>query len=187
MVQNGPDGELLLCILKEGSWFGEIALVKDIERTASVRCVTPCVLFRLDKHVFNDCLRKYPQFADQICRATESRVQNLVERTGFLSKPSPAASGRSLVPTRQGSAGDLVHQPGPRWRSVKNMVRANRSFRTLGLRKASNRVAGDAPDSPQSPKSVASSQSATDLGSPSASASHVTLLVTSPEDRGGAR
>ena len=48
---------------------------QDIERTASVRCVTACSLFRLDKDVFKDCLRKFPEFAATIVTHTETRFQ----------------------------------------------------------------------------------------------------------------
>ena len=61
---------LFLVTLQEGSWFGEIALLKDIVRTASVRSVTVCWLFQLDKRVFNKVHVTLPcVFAfDPLCR-----------------------------------------------------------------------------------------------------------------------
>jgi hypothetical protein len=54
VLGKDADGrEKLHCTLKEGSWFGEVALIEDIVRTASVRTITVCSLFRLDKESFH--------------------------------------------------------------------------------------------------------------------------------------
>ena len=42
-----PMREVWVATLKKGSWFGEIALLKRTTRTASIRSVTSCVVFRL--------------------------------------------------------------------------------------------------------------------------------------------
>ena len=55
VMVKGDDGkERLQDTMREGSWFGHIALVHDGRHTESVRAVTPCSLFRLDKDGFQE-------------------------------------------------------------------------------------------------------------------------------------
>jgi Cyclic nucleotide-binding domain/Ion transport protein len=61
-------------ILKDGDFFGEIALFKNINRTAGVRAVTYSDLYILDKDVFNYCLESYPEITDQIKATAEKRI-----------------------------------------------------------------------------------------------------------------
>jgi CRP-like cAMP-binding protein len=56
----------ILATLHEGSFFGEAALLSDEPRNASIRTNDFCELFTLDKHKFQDVLRKFPDFAHEI-------------------------------------------------------------------------------------------------------------------------
>ncbi len=49
-----------IATLKEGSVFGEIALISDGPRTATARSTTHCDLYALPKHDFNHILDAYP-------------------------------------------------------------------------------------------------------------------------------
>ena len=44
----------------DGSWFGEIAMLHETRRTSSVKSVTHCVLFRIDRSDFIVILEYYP-------------------------------------------------------------------------------------------------------------------------------
>lgn len=61
-----PDGVTLYRNLSDGGCFGEIALVLDEDRSASVRAITYCDLYRLDKTMFDRVLFHYPHIAEQI-------------------------------------------------------------------------------------------------------------------------
>jgi len=52
--------------LSGGSYFGEIALLRDVPRTASIRARTYCDVFRLDKSTFETILRRFPEVREQI-------------------------------------------------------------------------------------------------------------------------
>lgn len=58
-----------------GSFFGEIALVYQKRRTASIITLTYCELFVLDKDDFKKVLENYPEFAEHVKQTAESRYQ----------------------------------------------------------------------------------------------------------------
>ncbi len=60
------DGSAVYATLTDGDFFGEIALVLSQPRSASVRAVSYCDLYRLDKEMFDRVLAHYPDIAAQI-------------------------------------------------------------------------------------------------------------------------
>jgi ATP-binding cassette subfamily B protein len=58
--QRGARGARSL--LRPGDYFGEVALAMDIDRTASVRAMTPSVVASCDRSTFDEFIR--PLFAD---------------------------------------------------------------------------------------------------------------------------
>jgi voltage-gated potassium channel len=60
------DGSVVHATLTDGNFFGEIALVLQQPRSASVRAVSYCDLYRLDKEMFDRVLAHYPNIAAQI-------------------------------------------------------------------------------------------------------------------------
>lgn len=65
----------ILKTMGEGDFFGELALLCDQPRVATVRAATPCDLFMLDKADFARALKEYPQFADSIREVAQTRYQ----------------------------------------------------------------------------------------------------------------
>lgn len=63
--------------LKSGSFFGEMSLIDDNPRSATVRSITPCQLFSISKDAFNQFLN---QSQDLKLRFYDNCVQNLVAR-----------------------------------------------------------------------------------------------------------
>ena len=60
--------------LRSGQFFGEIALLRDTERTASVTAVTECHLLRLDVGDFRRLMSQYPELQAAIRKVAESRM-----------------------------------------------------------------------------------------------------------------
>lgn len=69
------DAKTVFATLKEGSFFGEIALVSRGKRTASVRAVGFCGLFVLHREEFDSVLADFPDQAEAILKAAEERYK----------------------------------------------------------------------------------------------------------------
>jgi ATP-binding cassette subfamily B protein len=58
--------EKQLAILQDGDFFGEIALLKDIPRTATIRTLTPALFISLQKQMFHRMLEKAPHLSKRL-------------------------------------------------------------------------------------------------------------------------
>lgn len=63
--------------LTAGDFFGEIALLKESERTATVTAVTECQLLILDASDFRRLLRDHPPIADAVTKVMTERLAQL--------------------------------------------------------------------------------------------------------------
>jgi glucose-6-phosphate 1-dehydrogenase len=61
--------------LGEGDFFGELALLSNQPRSATVRATTPCDMFVLERGDFTRALKEYPQFAESIQEVARARYQ----------------------------------------------------------------------------------------------------------------
>ena len=63
----------ILTTLKAGDFFGEIALFKNQNRSATVKALTYCDIYSLDKTAFDKVVMKYPEIGLQIQSIVEKR------------------------------------------------------------------------------------------------------------------
>jgi voltage-gated potassium channel len=67
--------EKVLTVLTDGDFFGEIALFTDHKkRTATVKSVHYSDLYRLDRELFDEVLKRYPPIAGHIKKIAEERM-----------------------------------------------------------------------------------------------------------------
>ena len=64
----------MVSTLTDGDFFGEIALFTDQKRTATVKSISYSDLYRLDKELFEEVLRRYPKIANHIRKIAEERM-----------------------------------------------------------------------------------------------------------------
>lgn len=64
----------------EGGYFGEIALLMDSPRNATVRAVDYCDLYTLDKDSFQVVLTHFPAFSRQVRKMAQERIHNWKHR-----------------------------------------------------------------------------------------------------------
>jgi ATP-binding cassette subfamily B protein len=80
VTRRGPDGsERQVSVLEDGDFFGEIALLEEVRRTATVRARTPCLLLALDRRDFRDLLAEVPmlrQVFEKVARARRAELQD---------------------------------------------------------------------------------------------------------------
>lgn len=70
----GPAGEARqLAVLQDGDFFGEIALPRDVPRTATVRTRTPCLLLSLERGQFFQVFDAVPGLRRVFEAAAEAR------------------------------------------------------------------------------------------------------------------
>jgi glucose-6-phosphate 1-dehydrogenase len=70
----------VLATMGDGEHFGEMSLLLSIPRAATIKAVTPCDLFVLEKHEFDRVLRDHPDFAETLKDQVRKRY-NLPEGT----------------------------------------------------------------------------------------------------------
>lgn len=76
--------EFVLTTQSAGEYFGELALLDDAPRSASVAALEPCRLLVLSKAAFQDSLRTDPDLALQLIRGLARRVRRLTRSAGNL-------------------------------------------------------------------------------------------------------
>lgn len=66
-----------IAVLKDGDFFGEIAIFENITRTASVKANTYCDLYILKKHQYDEVAKKFPAIANEIKKEAKIRKEKL--------------------------------------------------------------------------------------------------------------
>ena len=78
-----------MSVLEDGDFFGEIALLEEVRRTATVRALTPCLLLVLDRGEFRDLLAQAPELRKVFEGAAQARLTALCDESAFLPGPLP--------------------------------------------------------------------------------------------------
>ena len=69
------DGERILRIASKGDLVGEMALIQNVPRSATVRTLTNCTVLEMDKKNFEAMLSRSPSMAINIIRTTLDRIR----------------------------------------------------------------------------------------------------------------
>ena len=83
-LANEEGRELLLHTLGPGAYFGELALLGDVTRTASVMTTADSRLLVISKQDFTDYLSTRPEIAMEVIRYLVGKVQRETERSAIL-------------------------------------------------------------------------------------------------------
>lgn len=67
-VKQSGDREIPKAVLQDGDYFGEIALLKDVPRTATVRTILPSVFLTLERAQFSVLLEQAPALRQSLIR-----------------------------------------------------------------------------------------------------------------------
>jgi ATP-binding cassette, subfamily B, bacterial len=77
VLKNSPDGPpKTVSVLEDGDYFGEIALIKNIPRSATIRTLTPCVMLSLHRDIFENLLDRAPGLREKLEQAIVVRISN---------------------------------------------------------------------------------------------------------------
>ncbi|MDG2125082.1 MAG: AMP-binding protein [Verrucomicrobiales bacterium] len=72
---KAEDNTLPLNTLVEGDYFGELAIIKDVPRLASVRALVDCEVYELKRASVLNLMKTYPRFAEHVRQAIDSYGQ----------------------------------------------------------------------------------------------------------------
>jgi len=82
---SDDDGrEIIINILGDGQYFGELALLDDAPRSASVMTIEETKLAVISKSAFEDCVTKNPVLALRIIRELSMRLRSLTQNVKSL-------------------------------------------------------------------------------------------------------
>ncbi len=75
IIVDTPQGPLTVAHLKRNDFVGEIAILCDVPRTATVQASTSLVTLRIAKELFFRLVTEFPQMAVEIMRVLAQRVE----------------------------------------------------------------------------------------------------------------
>ena len=74
VIVETPGGPVVVAVLGPNDFFGEIAILCDVPRTASVRADTRLVTLRISKELFLRLIKEFPTMAVSIMRELAHRL-----------------------------------------------------------------------------------------------------------------
>lgn len=121
--------EIIINILKEGDYFGELALLDESPRSASVMTLGDCKFAVLSKHAFDECLKANPQIALQVIRGLSARLRYLTENVKSLALMDVYGRvARTLLEMAEDKGGVQVINQKLTQRDIASMVGASREM-----------------------------------------------------------
>lgn len=92
-----------LAILEKGDFFGEMAILENLPRSASAEAFEDCELIRVNASMLDEMMRRNPEISVRILRNLASKLRETNEKLMFyLSQPSvpstPQPSQREPIP-----------------------------------------------------------------------------------------
>ena len=96
-VELVSQGEVLE-IVQPGGVFGEMAILEDLPRSATARCITPCKLIAINEKRFYELIQEMPFFAKEMMRIISQRLRAM-SRHLHEQHLQAAAQARQATPT----------------------------------------------------------------------------------------
>jgi CRP/FNR family transcriptional regulator, cyclic AMP receptor protein len=84
MMSDSEGKEVILAILGPGEFFGEMGLIDDEPRSATVVTIEPCELLSIAKREFKKCMAENFQMADAVMRGLVKRLREADRKIGSL-------------------------------------------------------------------------------------------------------
>jgi CRP/FNR family transcriptional regulator, cyclic AMP receptor protein len=84
MMSDDDGGEVILAILGPNEFFGEMGLLDDAPRSASVVAIEPCELLSLSKQNFKKCMAENFEMTMTVMRGVVKRLREADKKIGSL-------------------------------------------------------------------------------------------------------
>lgn len=112
-VPDGEGSEFVLATLRNGSWFGELALLEEGNtRQATVQSVTSCEVLCLPKKAFDSIVQRFPAFLE-IIKGEQNAfdIDDLAQQPEGVSANGTSAGSSPVVPMVDNRAPDVAVTP----------------------------------------------------------------------------
>lgn len=121
-----------LAVLEKGDFFGEMAILEDLPRTASARALTEVKLLHINGSTFDQMLRSNPEIAVRMMRKLSRRLRETdrLLRDAIGSAPDPAVE----MPTPQEAMAEAAPQRLVHEKSAMEFFLARGGETTIGRR-----------------------------------------------------
>ncbi len=128
-LSDSEGKEIIINMLKDGDYFGELALLDDEPRSASVMTLEDSKLALISKSAFQDCLTANPAMALGIIRGLTARLRNLTENVKSLALMDVYGRvARTLIEMAEKQGDVQVITQRLTQRDIANMVGASREM-----------------------------------------------------------
>ena len=102
----GMDDAKRIFLITAGMYFGEVAVLFSVKRTASVRTVTYCDVLSLNKSSLGEAMRDYPKEGKKIATLAKNRMDEFAEKTSGRKKIGAASKWRNVQAAAAGGGSD---------------------------------------------------------------------------------
>jgi CRP-like cAMP-binding protein len=98
ICRRADDGsELILAELSDGAFFGEMALLSDAPRSASVVCTEETMLFSISRELVADMTAQYPTVGEVMRRFHKNRLITNLLKTSPIFAPFSTSDKKTLI------------------------------------------------------------------------------------------
>lgn len=129
LMRDEEGKEVILSILKEGDYFGELALIDELPRSASVVAMESSEMTVLSKADFLQCVANNPGIAMTVMRGLAQRLREAdikIESLALMDVYGRVA--RTLLQLAEPENGRLVIKEKLSQREIANMIGASREM-----------------------------------------------------------
>ena len=106
-----PHGEVTLAVLEKGDFFGEMAMLEHISRTAGAEMEESGDLIVVDAQIFGDLIKANPEFAVRMLRKYSLRLRETTKQIEELAAKAEANVIAGVVPEAEASPVSTVQPP----------------------------------------------------------------------------
>jgi CRP-like cAMP-binding protein len=82
VITEGPEGEITVATLGKNQFIGEIAILIDVPRTATIRAMTELTALMISKDMFYHMVTEFPTIGIEIMRELAHRLEQTTVQLG---------------------------------------------------------------------------------------------------------
>ena len=130
-LMNDKGKEIILNYQSAGEYFGELSLLDQVCRSASVLTLEPCKFIVITKVDFMRCISMHPEIALRVIRDLTGRLRELTDEVkGFALLDVYGRLTRTLLKLAEMKEGELVINRLPSRKDLASMIGSSREMTT---------------------------------------------------------